>query len=595
MSFLFLAKTPWVFAESKFAVTSDITYKIADNGVATVIQNYTITNQTTQYFPAEYITNLPQKEVYNLRAFDKSGTLKIETKINNDVRQVKIIFGEQIIGAGKQINWSLAYETPEIAKKNGRLWEVFIPRPPNLEGQSNFTVGLYPPTSFGKQVYIKPAPPLEDHIWQSSDLKGAGIFAVYDPNIGKETYQAYDFKLTYRLYNPKLYPAYVEIALPPDTARQKVFLAGLSPKPINVRADIDGNWLAKYQLGPAQHEEVIAQGSLAVFLVDRFEQKKGNMANYLLPQKFWDVDDPKIQEVSRKLKTTNDIYQFVVNNLRYDNQKKSKGVTRLGAKEILSNPMAATSLEFSDLFVALARSINIPTREVEGFAANALHSWPEYYDNIKEGWIPIDPTWARTTNGTDYYNVFDFNHIVLAIHAESSTFPQPAGINLKDIAINYHEGDLDFTLQPRFGIRTDVPPKITSGFNSSAKIFIENYGPTVFENETATMISQTFGFEDPSLATGSLLPFANKTLEFKILPLPWFQDKNDIINLEFERQNRTFEVSSRPFYRNNFILTISILFSLGLISIVAQITRSIYFFRQKRKSDLRGEGKKPSG
>ena len=90
---LFFFQNNSVFAQSeKFSVTSDSTYKIAENGLATVTQNFIFTNLTTQYFPAQYLANLPQKEIYNLRAYDNTGALKIETKIVDNIRQINIKF-----------------------------------------------------------------------------------------------------------------------------------------------------------------------------------------------------------------------------------------------------------------------------------------------------------------------------------------------------------------------------------------------------------------------------------------------------------------------------------------------------------------------
>lgn len=533
-----------VFAEGeKFSVTSDSTYKIAENGLATVTQNFTFTNLTTQYFPAQYLANLPQKEVYNLRAYDKTGALKIETKIVDNIRQINIQFGNQTIGEGKQITWTVTYETWEVAKKQGSLWEIFVPRPSTLEGQTNFSVGLYLPDSFGKKIYIKPEPMLENHIW--TDIKGAGIFAVYDSLNREEPYQGYDFKLTYNIYNPKLYPAYLEIALPPDTTRQKVFINDISPRPVNVRKDENGNWLARYQLGPTQKQNVVAKGSLAIFLNDKFS---GTFVNY---DKYLKIDDTKIPENSPDLKTPEDVYQFSVSYLPDDK---------------------------TNLFVSLCRNLGIPAREIVGFANGELHSWPEYYNYEKAAWIPVDPSWGRKTNGTDYFNILDFDHLIFAIGN-----PKPPD----SFEITVHEGDLDIEIQPKLGFSTDVPLRITSGFPAVAKIFLENYGPTSFAGGNVF-------FNEEGLPTGELLPFAKKTVEYKILPKPWLADENDIINLKFERQERTFNVSSKPFFRNNFILTVSILFTLGLISVIAQIARSIYLSQQKRESNLRGKSQKSS-
>jgi hypothetical protein len=102
-------------------------------------------------------------------------------------------------------------------------------------------------------------------------------------------------------------------------------------------------------------------------------------------------------------------------------------------------------MEFTDLFIALARASGIPAREVNGYAfsenpkvqplslvADVLHSWPEYWDEEKGVWVPIDPTWADTTGGKDYFNTFDLNHVAFVIHGANDQYPLPAGSYKKD-------------------------------------------------------------------------------------------------------------------------------------------------------------------
>ena len=103
-------------------------------------------------------------------------------------------------------------------------------------------------------------------------------------------------------------------------------------------------------------------------------------------------------------------------------------------------PNSSLCTEFTDLFVTLARHKNIPAREIEGFAysnnskikpinqnSDVLHAWPEYYDSARQQWIQVDPTWEKTTNGIDYFNDLDLNHLTFVIHGFQSDFPLPPG------------------------------------------------------------------------------------------------------------------------------------------------------------------------
>jgi transglutaminase-like putative cysteine protease len=64
-----------------------------------------------------------------------------------------------------------------------------------------------------------------------------------------------------------------------------------------------------------------------------------------------------------ELKTPENIYKFVTNNLSYNYYRVKPDVERLGAKDALANPDEAICTEFTDLFITLARSAGIPARE----------------------------------------------------------------------------------------------------------------------------------------------------------------------------------------------------------------------------------------
>ena len=59
--------------------------------------------------------------------------------------------------------------------------------------------------------------------------------------------------------------------------------------------------------------------------------------------------------------------------------------------------------------------------------ADVLHSWPEYWNEDKKTWIPIDPTWGNTTRGVDYFNKLDLRHFAFVIHGISDVKPFPPG------------------------------------------------------------------------------------------------------------------------------------------------------------------------
>ena len=269
----------------------------------------------------------------------------------------------------------------------------------------------------------------------------------------------FDFSLTYKVKNSQNREAWTEVALPPDTARQKVFYRLISPTPANVRIDEDGNWLARFNVQKGEILEVKAEGSVQIY-ADKHKQydwkEPADWGIYLAPTAYWQSEDEKIKELARTLGTTEKIYDFVVKTLNYDYERIRQGAERLGGRLALEHPDAAICTEFADLFVSLARAAGIPAREVEGYAyttnpqvqplsllSDVLHAWPEYWDNQKHEWVPVDPTWEKTTGGVDYFSNFGLDHFTFAIHGVDPTLPLPAGsykqegLTKKDVVVSF--------------------------------------------------------------------------------------------------------------------------------------------------------------
>jgi len=159
----------------------------------------------------------------------------------------------------------------------------------------------------------------------------------------------------------------------------------------------------------------------------------------LFPTNYWQSDDGQIKLIASNLKTPEAIYDFVSRNLKYDTARVQPNAQRIGAVAALQSPDQAICMEFTDLFIALARAAGIPAREINGYAYtenpalqplslvnDVLHSWPEYYDKNKGAWIPIDPTWGATS-GQDYFNKLDLRHFAFVIHGKIDTEPYSPG------------------------------------------------------------------------------------------------------------------------------------------------------------------------
>lgn len=441
--------------EPRFKTSFDLYYQVNPSGLTIVRQNFRLTNLTNLYYPTELIIPLAQKQTKNIRVFDDGGAVPFDASSLNDGLQLRLKFSREVFGLGETLNWTIVYETGGVASLTGRLWEIRIPKPAEIEGLEDYSLNLSIPAALGKLVYITPKPASEgSYRWTKQNFSALGITAIFDPQKENQSYRRYDFNLRYQLYNPKLYPVTVEITLPPDTNYQKIFLNNLSPRPAEVNSDQDNNWRAKYTLGPLARLEVVASGSAAVFF----------------------------------------------------------------RPELPPPTVSTTSAQITD------------------------------------------PPFVFSLNGRD-------SGANLALPTEISILAAP--------------GDLDVNLPPRLSLLANIPSQLTAGFPSSARVFVENYGPTVFAGDNAYLQSQILTTTAPFLPTGIILPFGHASLDFNFLAPDWRLDRNDIISLRFAQQQRDYPVVIRPLFRQNFILIVGGLFLLGLVSIIAQIVRGLKNARMK--------------
>ena len=138
--------------------------------------------------------------------------------------------------------------------------------------------------------------------------------------------------------------------------------------------------------------------------LEKIRNDKGS-SKYLTPTKYWEVQDPFIQQKASELKeekeTLHDVvdavYQYVNDTLTYDEVKASSENERIGAVKALTGG-ASVCMEYADSMIAILRAQGIPARAALGYANITdtpveliRHQWlqiwiPDY------GWLSIDPT-----------------------------------------------------------------------------------------------------------------------------------------------------------------------------------------------------------
>lgn len=515
------------FGAGEFTTNYNLRYQVNPDGVVHVSQDITLTNKLSAVYATKYSLTLPSVEIQNIKATDKAGPSQTEIKQNDKATTIIITFNEPVVGANKSLNFNLNYDSLDMARKNGEVWEVNIPKIANESDVDNYSISLAVPVSFGKPAFIRPEPietltegDFSVYRFVKSQLAEAGINAAFGP------FQIFDFTLFYHLKNPNLTTGETEIALPPDTAFQQLTYQKIDPLPLNIRIDEDGNWLAKYRLKPREKIKITATGKVKIFAQPEKifpPPNQENLAKNLKSARFWETDNPEIMKIAQNLKTPREIYDLVVKTLNYDFSRVSQQAERMGAAQALASPNQALCMEFTDLFVALARAAGIPAREIDGFAyttdarlrplslmADILHAWPEYYDEQRQAWIPVDPTWGKTTNGVDYFSKTDLNHFAFVIHGESSESPYPAGSYKledtlgKDVQVGF--GEYQGETKSDFSVKFNLSKEIFWGENKKGTIVVKNEGQGASYNLEIKVSSQDLVLLSPSAKKVVILP-----------------------------------------------------------------------------------------
>ncbi len=429
-----------IYAQDSFGVNTNIEYKILDTGNVAVTHTITVKNNSTYEYAQSYLFELSSLYPTDVKAFEGGTSVPVQLRKEDDKQILKLVFPNPVTGKNKTRTFVVTYEVSGLVTRSGEVWEISIPK---LIGEFDESkVVLSVPSSFGKEALISPqaAEKKENeqrniYIFDGKDLIKSGINAVF----GK--FQVYSLKLTYHLKNTSDKKNTLAIAIPPDTSTQKVFFNKITPEPSDIEVDEDGNWIAYFLMPPKKSESITVEGYAQVFAdpVKFFAPYPSTILANLKAKKYWEVDDPGIKELALELKTPENIYKFVTNHLTYNYYRVKPDVERLGAKSALANPSEAICTEFTDLFITLTRAAGIPAREINGYAhsdnpslqplslvSDVLHAWPEYWDESRQVWIPIDPTWEATSK-IDYFNKFDLKHIAFVIHGKSSVEPLSAG------------------------------------------------------------------------------------------------------------------------------------------------------------------------
>lgn len=193
--------------------------------------------------------------------------------------------------------------------------------------------------------------------------------------------------------------------------------------------------------GSVSRITVRCKDSFNDFSNTKFSKDNSDLQKYLQQTEYIDFENSIVKDLSEVLglsklnaiecakeilKTINQATGFIEYDSQLARQISMGNTYGRSASETL-NIKKGTCGEFTNVFIALMRLNNIPTKYVQGYwiapEGQTLHAWAEFYDENK-GWISVDPQvgmfgitkyQVKILEGIDFSKIgADFSSLVFA-------------------------------------------------------------------------------------------------------------------------------------------------------------------------------------
>lgn len=587
-----------------FTVGMNVSYTVQPSGVTQVRYEVRLRNNVSTVYAKQYALQINSTDVENVRAVNAGGDnerVDVSQVGQSTTLTVQFDPNDVVVGRNQERLFTLEYTSKDAASIYGQVLEVSVPKLADPELYETYNVLVIVPDTFPEPSLVEPAQYTVDssngtRVLRFTDVgQQTGISVLF----GHE--QTYDMQLRYQVENTSQNIGVVQVALPPDTAFQRVRYRDITPQPASLHQDDDGNWIAEFHVAGQAKQTITALGQVTVYAKPTVpipqdnpvrSSRKGadDLAVYLQSQTYWPVDHALIDEAIAQHKTPRTIYQYVVDTLQYNYKRAYEGTERAtqryGAVGALQNPNDAMCQEFTDVFVTLARAAGVPARRVTGYAmtqnselrplslvSDVLHAWPEYYDAQNNLWVPIDPTWADTTGGVDYFSKLDLRHIVFARQGVHDERPYPAGLyklagsEEKDIMIELAGEKIDVSAPLDVAHESHFLP--TWGLPARERFVIKNTS-----GEARYNVAIGIGVEgevevvsDSVLTIPVLLPYQEYELAVELSGPNWFQATPAKVRILIDaNQESEYDVTARKAFHNPVVRWVVMGVGIALVS-----------------------------
>lgn len=260
------------------------------------------------------------------------------------------------------------------------------------------------------------------------------------------------FQFTYTVQLPAIsHEAKIWIPLAQTDSFQQILSRKVAaPSAFQILTDADfGNEILFLQLAPQQEEQII-EIKYDVLRKEKspYQDKGKNIQKYLGSSPLIPVNDRfstlgmaivAERKAETPLAKARALYDYIIDNMRYAKQ----GTYGTGDANFACDSKSGNCTEFHSLFIALARSVDIPARFAVGASIpsdrneggiDGYHCWAEFYAEGK--WWPVDISEANkyTPLATYYFGHHPANRIELSTGRDLQVNPGPASGSIPFLA-----------------------------------------------------------------------------------------------------------------------------------------------------------------
>src|SRR3990167_9372248 len=169
-----------VFALATFATDYVITYDINEQGLTNVTFNIAQKNNLSTVYATSFSLSLSQTNLKNIVVRDAAGSINPQISQTENVTNINFDFINKVVGKDKINQFSIQYDSADIANKQGSVWEINIPKLETNENTNNQQIILRVPSVFGQPAYIDPKPAKTEgstFYFNSASLANKSIYA----------------------------------------------------------------------------------------------------------------------------------------------------------------------------------------------------------------------------------------------------------------------------------------------------------------------------------------------------------------------------------------------------------------------------------